>query len=163
MEEFQAFIGHLDEPFRTMASVSVCFGLRISECLGLKWCDIDWLNGKMRIERGIVRQHIGAVKTSYSDRQMGIDSELLDVLKAWTQHSQFREQGDWVFASPVQLGRLPWSYPHVWRKFQNAALDAGIGKLATHTMRHTYRSWLDAVGTAIAVQQGRLHSTFAPP
>ena len=25
--------------------------------------------------------------------------------------------------------------------------------MSTHTMRHTYRSWLDAVGTTIAVQQ----------
>ena len=31
--------------------------------------------------------------------------------------------------------------------------DAGIGHLSTHTMRHTHRSWLDAVGTPIAVQQ----------
>jgi integrase len=30
---------------------------------------------------------------------------------------------------------------------------AQIGKLATHTMRHAYRSWLDAVGTGIVVQQ----------
>jgi integrase len=28
-----------------------------------------------------------------------------------------------------------------------------VGKLATHTMRHSYRSWLDAVGTLVAVQQ----------
>jgi integrase len=28
-----------------------------------------------------------------------------------------------------------------------------IGKLGTHTMRHSYRSWLDAVGAPIAVQQ----------
>ncbi len=32
-------------------------------------------------------------------------------------------------------------------------MKAGISKLGTHTLRHTYRSWLDAVGTAIAVQQ----------
>ena len=30
---------------------------------------------------------------------------------------------------------------------------SGIGKLGTHSMRHAYRSWLDAVGTPIAVQQ----------
>ena len=35
----------------------------------------------------------------------------------------------------------------------NAGAKAGIGKLGTHSMRHTYRSWLDAVGTTIAVQQ----------
>jgi integrase len=37
--------------------------------------------------------------------------------------------------------------------FQKTASDAGIGKLSTHSMRHTYRAWLDAVGTPIAVQQ----------
>lgn len=31
--------------------------------------------------------------------------------------------------------------------------EAGIGHLGTHAFRHTYRSWLDAVGTPIAVQQ----------
>jgi hypothetical protein len=36
---------------------------------------------------------------------------------------------------------------------RNAAAAAGIGKVGTHSMRHTYRSWLDAVGTAITVQQ----------
>jgi integrase len=35
----------------------------------------------------------------------------------------------------------------------NAGTRSGIGKLGTHSMRHTYRSWLDAVGTPIAVQQ----------
>jgi integrase len=36
---------------------------------------------------------------------------------------------------------------------QDAATAAGLGRLGTHTFRHTYRSWLDAVGTAITVQQ----------
>ncbi|MGB6027663.1 MAG: tyrosine-type recombinase/integrase, partial [Candidatus Sulfotelmatobacter sp.] len=53
----------------------------------------------------------------------------------------------------LKLGRLPWSYPWVWRVFTKAAKDAGIGALGTHTMRHSYRSWLDAVGTPMAVQQ----------
>ena len=54
---------------------------------------------------------------------------------------------------PFSLRTLPWSYPWLWRVFQKAAATAQIGKLATHTMRHTYRRWLDAVGTGIAVQQ----------
>ena len=41
-EEVQSFIHHLAEPFRTLALVCVCFGLRISECLALKWSDVDW-------------------------------------------------------------------------------------------------------------------------
>jgi integrase len=37
--------------------------------------------------------------------------------------------------------------------FQKVAKKASIGVIGTHTMRHTYRSWLDAVGTPVAVQQ----------
>jgi len=93
------------------------------------------------------------VKTVYSQKQMSIDPELLARLKAWKQSSEFRADGDWLFASPVQLGRLPWSYPHILRRFHKAAESAGIGRVPTHTLRHSYRSWLDAVGTPIAVQQ----------
>ncbi len=153
VEEFRKFVQHLEEPFRTMALLCVCFGLRISECLALKWCDVDWLNGKLRIERAIVRQHVDDVKTIYSQKRMNVDSELLAILKAWKQTTQFPTDGDWLFASPGQLGRLPWSYPQILRVFHKAAGIAGIGKLPTHTLRHSYRSWLDAVGTPIAVQQ----------
>jgi integrase len=34
-----------------------------------------------------------------------------------------------------------------------AAQAAAIDRLGTHSLRHSDRSWLDAVGTAIAVQQ----------
>jgi integrase len=131
----------------------VCFGLRISECLGLKWSDVDWLDGKLRIERGIVCQNVDDVKTINSERAMSIDPELLTVLKAWKQNTQFRADGDWMFASPVKIGRLPFSYTGVLDAFQRAASESGIGTLGTHAMRHSYRSWLDAVGTSVAVQQ----------
>jgi integrase len=153
MEEFQKFAAQLEEPFRTLALVCVCFGLRISDCLALKWSDVDWLNGNLRVERAIVRMRVGDVKTIYSGKLMAIDAEMLTVLKAWRQATQFAAEDDWIFASALRIGRLPWSYPWVWRVFQRAAAVAGVGKLATHTMRHSYRSWLDAVGTPIAVQQ----------
>jgi integrase len=153
VEEFRKFVRLLGEPFRTIALIGVCFGLRISECLALKWSDVDWLSGKLSIERGIVRQRVDDVKTIYSGRDMSIDAEMIGVLKDWRQSTQFASQDDWVFASPVKLGRQPWSYDQVWRSFLKASESAGVGKLGTHTMRHTYRSWLDAVGTPIAVQQ----------
>jgi integrase len=152
-EEFQRFVQHLEQPFRTIALVSVSFGLRISECLALKWSDVDWLNAKLHIRRGIVRQRIGDTKTEYSNRPLSIDAEMLQVLKVWKQSTQFAAPDDWVFASPVQIGRLPWSADAVNDAYLKAAKSAGIGHVSTHSMRHTYRSWLDAVGTPIAVQQ----------
>jgi integrase len=63
------------------------------------------------------------------------------------------EPTSWVFASPIRLGRLPYSYTGVCRELHRAAGVAGIGHLGTHAFRHTYRSWLDAVDTTLAVQQ----------
>lgn len=84
---------------------------------------------------------------------MTIDRDILAVLKAWKQETQFSANEDWIFASPVQLGRQPWSYDQIWRVYQKAGKASGIGGLGTHALRHTFRSWLDAVGTPIAVQQ----------
>ena len=89
VEQFQKLCEHLKEPFRTMALVCVCFGLRISECLALRWSDVDWLNGALRVERGIVEQKVGDVKTDGSRRSLTIANELLAHLKVWRQTTQF--------------------------------------------------------------------------
>src|SRR5260370_32470943 len=65
--EFQQFVAQLHEPFRTIALVSVCFGLRISEALALRWSDVDWLNARLQVQRGIVRQIVDDVKTTNSE------------------------------------------------------------------------------------------------
>lgn len=153
VEEFHKLLEHMEEPFRAMSLTCVCFGLRVSECLGLRWSDIDWLNAGLRIQRSIVRQRIGETKTEYSERAMPIDAEMLGVLKKRKQSTQFRDADDWVFASPAQIGRLPWTADSLNRAYLKAGKASGVGHVSTHTMRHTYRSWLDAVGTPIAVQQ----------
>jgi integrase len=159
VEEFQKLIQQLEEPFHTMVLVCVCLGLRISECLALKWSDVDWLNGMLSVERGIVHQVVDDVKTPESQRSMCIDSEMLGVLRRWKQRSQFSGLDDWMFASPLQIGRLPYSYAGVWRALRRATAKANIGQLSSHTFRHTHRSWLDAVGTPVGVQQRLMRHT----
>jgi len=139
--------------FRTLALLCVSLGLRISEALALKWSDVDWLGGRLRVSRAIVCQEVADVKTVGSEKPLPLHPELLSLLKMWHGNTQFGGADDWVFASPVQLGRLPWSYDQIWRVYRKAATAAGIGAFGTHSLRHTYRSWLDAVGTSIAVQQ----------
>ena len=66
MHEFRAFAANLSERFRTIALLCVCLGLRISECLALKWSDVDWLNGWLRVERGVVEGNIDSLKSEES-------------------------------------------------------------------------------------------------
>ena len=153
VEQFRSLLSHLKEPFNTLALMCVCFGLRISEALALKWADVNWLEGTVRVERGIVQQVVDDVKTDDSRKTLTISEDLLGVLKTWKQTTQFSALEDWVFASPVQLGRLPYSYTGVSKGLQRAADVAGLGHLRSHTFRHTYRTWLDSVGTPVGVQQ----------
>lgn len=151
--EFKKLAAELHEPFCTMARVAVCLGLRVSELLALRWRDVDCSAKTVTIERRIVAQKVDEVKTAGSRRTMPLDSDLLEVLKQWKKMTNFSADGDWIFASPIQFGRLPYTDSGFWRELQRAAAAAGIGRLGTHAFRHTYRSWLDAVGTSIAVQQ----------
>lgn len=112
-----------------------------------------WPLRRLSILRGIVEQIVDDVKTKGSAKTFTLVGDLLDRLKSWKQQSQFPGADDWIFASLVKLARLPYSYTGVWRELVRAADAAKIGHLRTHAFRHSYRSWLDAVGTPVAVQQ----------
>ena len=154
-EQFHTLLEVLggDVCWRTMLLVMVSFGLRISELLGLKWKDIDWLGKTIQVKRGVVKQIVDDVKSSYSARTMVVADDLLNVLKRWKQTTQFCDGEDWMFASPTKLGRQPLSYSYVWERLSDAAAEVGLPHISSHSFRHTYRTWLDSVGTPIGVQQ----------
>ncbi len=115
VEEFHLFLEQLMEPFRVIALICVCFGLRISECLALKWSDVDWLNSRLRIERAIVRQHVDDVKTIYSGKSIAISGEMLEVLKSWRLKLNFL---------PMKIGCLRAQYSLVG--YQSRILGSGL-------------------------------------
>jgi integrase len=153
VEQFRLLVSHLKEPHGTIALMCTCFGLRISECLALRWSDIDWLNKRLRVERGIVERNVDDVKTDESRKSLAIADELLERLNLWRQTTEFSADSDWIFASPLKIGRLPYSYTGVWRELDRASEAAGLGHMGTHTFRHSYRMWIDAIGTPVGVQQ----------
>jgi integrase len=78
VEEFVCFVDQLVQipVIRVLAIVLGCLGLRVSEALALRWSDMDFVTGRLKIERGIVRQIVDEVKTEYSGRAMPIDPKL---------------------------------------------------------------------------------------
>ncbi len=52
-----------------------------------------------------------------------------------------------------QTWKTPYSYTGVCTEFERATKAATLGHLWTHAFRHTHRSWLDAAGSGIALQQ----------
>jgi integrase len=50
-------------------------------------------------------------------------------------------------------GRQLLSYTFVWESLRDAAQQANIGHVSSRVVRHTYRSWLDSIGTPVGMQQ----------
>lgn len=152
VKEFAALLKAVErEPFKTMLLTDMCLGVRCSELCALKWLDVDWEELTISIRRGIVAGHIDETKTKYSEAPVPMNAALAEVLLTWKRTTEFSKETDWVWASPFTAGEMPyWG----WRIQQNilapAAVKAGLGEgLGWHTLRHTYRSWLDHTGASM--------------
>jgi integrase len=110
--------------------------------------------GQLILERAVVKQIEGDVKTVHSAKPLPIDPLLLEVLKQHKQRSEYTQPEDWLFASPEQFGKLPRSYTCVYEKLGKAAIKATIGHVSMRCFRHSFRSWLDSLGTPISVRCG---------
>jgi integrase len=148
--EFQAVVGRLRDPCRTMVIVAQCTGLRVSEILALQWRDFDFAHLSFTVTRGVVHGRIDDVKSEYSHDLLPLAPPLAQILKAWREVAYPTPEG-WVFANPV-TGR-PYHASSLAKRHLRPVGQALGRPLGWHTFRHTYRSWLDAVGAPVGVQQ----------
>ena len=79
--------------------------------------DVDWLNGKLTVERGIVEHNVDDVKTNESRKSLTIAANARSAETVEADNSILLTRG-LDFRFPTQLGRLPWSYDQIWRMYQ---------------------------------------------
>jgi len=128
-----------------MVVLDIATGLRCSELLALKWCDVNWSALTVSIRRAIVDAVVDDVKTKSSKAGLPLDPDLAELLMRWRSITEFNRDEDWVFASPFQAGQMPyrpWGIQQ--RRIRPAAIAAGLGNdIGWHTFRHTFRTLLD--------------------
>jgi integrase len=156
-EKFRALVATLDDPYKTMAIVAMCTGLRVSEILALRLEHIDFKAGSMMVQQGVVNGRIGKVKTEASHDEVPLDPAFAEVLLKWKGD---RMEG-LLFPSHI-TGRC-YHASIIQRQILKPKGEAvGIGGLGFHTFRHTYRSLLDETGAPVGVQQKLMrHSNVA--
>jgi integrase len=158
VEEIGKLLAELAEPWRTAVYVGVTTGLRVSELLGLKWADVDFTAGEIRPSRGIVRQHVGEMKTEASRKPVPLDAGLADVLTSWRAVCPYNQGADYIFGSPDMDGSQPyWPTAGMEDHVRPAAQRASIAKrLGWHTLRHTFGTLVKSQGADVATTQALL-------
>lgn len=122
-------------------------GLRIGECLGLTWSDIDHDGGVLRVHRQLTRyREHGPLKTEAGRREVELAPAIARLLRDHWLASPWKGPDDPLFTNSV--GR-PVDYRKVGEAFRVAVRRSGVrrdGRLSLHSLRHGYASLLIAEG-----------------
>jgi integrase len=142
---------NLEDPILLMSELACYLGLRICEVLALMWEDFDPKAKTLSIRRSAVDGYVADVKTEASRDVIPLSGEFISFILRWQRIAPCSVEG-WIFPSIV-TGR-PYHAGILLRRYlAPLAPKVGVPRLGWHTFRHTFRSWLDAVGTAVGVQQ----------
>jgi integrase len=126
-------------------------GLRLGELLALRWRDVDWVAGVVRVRRNYVRGRYGTPKSRRSSRAVPMADEVGGVLDRLYQASAFQGDDDHVFAHPANGGPIPKA--NVTRRLHKALEDAELDDHVFHDLRHTFGTTMAAAGVPMRTLQ----------
>jgi len=97
-QAFDLFMA-LPEPECTMALLVAATGLRISECLGLRWADVEFSKNQIFARRKYVARRVGEPKSKASKAPVPMHPLLAGFMQDWHRATPYSQPGDWIFAS----------------------------------------------------------------
>jgi integrase len=135
----------IDERARAGVLLALLAGLRLGECRGLRWEDVDEKGGKLSI-----RHAIGAYQTDMAVPKWGSTGEvpapeiLLDELRGLVRKSPFGREGFVLYGTDageaVGTERLVNGFMAMLRKIKIDETTRQERHLSFHSLRHTYVS-----------------------
>ena len=163
-EQAYAMVRNLREPVRTLTLLAAGTGLRISECLGLQWQDVDFANAMIYVRRTWTCGQIGLPKTKASKGPVPLHRLLAEFMTRWKVKTAYPKSADWVFPSLRLKGKQPRVANMLVEDYlRPAAAKAGIlsshrdenGRLVEddprrfgfHNLRHSLASFLVRIRT----------------
>ncbi len=122
------YLKHLECTLVLLIAVT---GLRMSDALGLRWVDILFEKGLIKIRRTYVHYVLqDGAKTRASKTSVEMHSLLAAVLTSWNEQTLYSKPEDYVFASDKLHGEKPRVGSMIVQDFlRPAALKAGVIKV----------------------------------
>ncbi|MDI7865066.1 site-specific integrase [Rhizobiaceae bacterium n13] len=144
-DEIKALVASLDDHWRPLLVTTIFTGMRSSEIRGLRWQDVDFKRGEIRVtQRADEFGEIGKPKSEAGIRTIPVPPLVINALK---EHRLKQPNGTvLVFGNPEGEPR---SHTNIINKgLIPAMIRAGVtveGKAkytGLHSLRHFYASWL---------------------
>jgi integrase len=139
-------------------------GLRRSEMIALRWCDVNLLSLEIAVSRSCVRNHLGEVKTEASGKPVALLDPVREVLAKWRMESLFNQDEDFLFPSIRLNGEKPLSPDMILKDYLRPAVErAGItGKtIGWHSFRHTLATNARTMGEDLKGAQALMRQSTA--
>ncbi len=148
-------LGPTDHALFALAAMT---GLRQGELVALRWRDIDWTAGVVRVRRNYTRGEWGTPKSRRSSRAVPLADRAASELERHFQRSAYRTDDDLVFCHP-HTGN-PYDASKLRERFYDAMKAAGMqercgrkGGITFHSLRHTFGTRMAAVGVPMRTLQ----------
>jgi len=160
-EILQFLITIQESPYNALYTLAIKTGMRKGELLALKWADLNWQNGTLRVQRQVQRiKGQGLVfrppKTRAGRRTVQLGQKTLEILRQ--QYQECKQLAniageDWkehglIFPSVVGT---PLDGENVTKDFKAQLKKAGVKKIRFHDLRHTAASLLLNNGIPVIV------------
>jgi integrase len=163
-EQAYAIVRNLREPERTLTLLAAGTGLRISECLGLQWQDVSFVDAMIHVRRTWTCGQIGFPKTKTSKGPVPLHPLLAEFMIRWKEKTRYSKPTDWVFPSLRLKGKQPRVANMLVEDYlRPAAAKAGIlsshrdengrtveddpRRFGFHNLRHSLASFLVRIRT----------------
>ena len=172
-EQFSALLELIAEPYATMVYVAVFTGLRASELIGLKWCNIH--EDSISIEQRCCRGDWGAPKSQASNATIPVRKEVIERIhrlkiltvtvkagNAVRRYAAVKSDGpdELVFQSPI-TGTAMRDNNVLVRHIKPAARKLGIGWVNWQVLRRSFATWLKIAGADVKDAQALMRHSRA--
>lgn len=145
-KELGSLLAEIPQAYEPLFVLLASTGLRISEAIALRWCDLDLDASppRLRVRRSIVDGVVGAPKSRHGARTVPLAGDL--ALRLCELRPPDAETEELVFRNRDGRPLNPNNFRN--RVLAPAATRAGVSGIGLHTLRHTCASLLIEQGAS---------------
>jgi len=146
VEEIFTILENVDEKMRAFFALGFFTGMRTGELIGLKWCDIDFKEATLRVERSRREGIESLPKTKNSIREI----EILDALMPYLKHHRAISRDDQIYVFETYMSKPFNTVDKISVWYWRPLLEKlNIKYRNLYQMRHTFASMMIANGEDI--------------